>query len=235
MNCYRDAGPGGCPVCGQDRHHHPARNVGAGGGLSGRGGLRRNSGWRMSSTPATPPWRRTTTPPGPWLPGSTAQTRWHGGADHPLHLGHQMERLWYSRAQGALCGGRAGIYPMGRSYKLLEARWPPPTRPKAAGCCWRPSARRLPVQGQPPSESSTLLPWWSCNNPIRPEAPETFRYFAQQGVAVKVISGDNPATVSEVARQAGIEGAERFVDAAEPEGAGRTMPGRCGTTPCSAG
>ena len=51
-------------------------------------------------------------------------------------------------------------------------------------------------------------------NPIREEAPETFRYFAQQGVEVKVISGDNPATVSSVAAQAGIKGAERFVDAA---------------------
>ena len=51
-------------------------------------------------------------------------------------------------------------------------------------------------------------------NPIRKEAPETFRYFAQQGVAVKVISGDNPSTVSAVAVQAGIQGAERFVDAA---------------------
>ncbi|MCI8915221.1 MAG: HAD-IC family P-type ATPase, partial [Oscillospiraceae bacterium] len=52
------------------------------------------------------------------------------------------------------------------------------------------------------------------SNPIREEAPETFRYFAQQGVAVKVISGDNPSTVSAVAVQAGIKGAERYVDAA---------------------
>lgn len=51
-------------------------------------------------------------------------------------------------------------------------------------------------------------------NRIRPEAPQTFAYFAQQGVAVKVISGDNPLTVSEVARQAGIAGAENYVDAA---------------------
>lgn len=51
------------------------------------------------------------------------------------------------------------------------------------------------------------------NNPIREEAPKTFQYFAQQGVAVKVISGDNPSTVSAVALQAGIHGADRFVDA----------------------
>ena len=51
------------------------------------------------------------------------------------------------------------------------------------------------------------------NNKIRAEAPDTFRYFAEQGVAIKVISGDNPVTVSEVARRAGIENAERYVDA----------------------
>ena len=52
-------------------------------------------------------------------------------------------------------------------------------------------------------------------NRIRPEAPETFRYFTQQGVSVRVISGDNPVTVSEVARQAGIPDADLYVDASE--------------------
>ena len=42
------------------------------------------------------------------------------------------------------------------------------------------------------------------SNKIRAEAPETFGYFAAQGVAVKVISGDNARTVSEVAKRAGI-------------------------------
>lgn len=51
------------------------------------------------------------------------------------------------------------------------------------------------------------------SNPIRKNAPDTFRFFAEQGVEIKVISGDNPVTVSEIARQAGIENAERFVDA----------------------
>ena len=57
-------------------------------------------------------------------------------------------------------------------------------------------------------------------NKIRPEAPETFRYFAEQGVAVKVISGDNALTVSQVALRAGIEGAERYIDASTLESDG---------------
>lgn len=51
------------------------------------------------------------------------------------------------------------------------------------------------------------------SNLIRPEAPETFRYFAKQGVTVKVISGDNAVAVAEIARRAGIGGAENYVDA----------------------
>ena len=50
-------------------------------------------------------------------------------------------------------------------------------------------------------------------NRIRPEAPETFRYFASQGVDIYVISGDNPRSVSEIAKQAGIKNAELWVDA----------------------
>ena len=54
-------------------------------------------------------------------------------------------------------------------------------------------------------------------NRIRPEAAETFSYFESQGVTIKVISGDNPVTVSEVARRAGIKNADRYVDAGELE------------------
>ncbi len=50
-------------------------------------------------------------------------------------------------------------------------------------------------------------------NPIRQNAKETFSYFAEHGVKIKVISGDNPVTVSEVAKEAGIEDAEQYVDA----------------------
>ena len=50
-------------------------------------------------------------------------------------------------------------------------------------------------------------------NPIRATAKETFKYFADNEVAIKVISGDNPETVSKVAIEAGIANAEKYVDA----------------------
>ena len=47
---------------------------------------------------------------------------------------------------------------------------------------------------------------------IRENARETFQYFKEQGVSVRVISGDNPRTVSQVALKAGIPGAEAYID-----------------------
>ncbi|WP_294351004.1 cation-translocating P-type ATPase [uncultured Clostridium sp.] len=52
---------------------------------------------------------------------------------------------------------------------------------------------------------------------IKKEAPAVLKYFKEEGVTVKVISGDNPITVSAVAMRAGVEGADRYVDA-------RTLP-----------
>ena len=48
---------------------------------------------------------------------------------------------------------------------------------------------------------------------IREEAADTFAYFRSQNVDIKVISGDNPATVSQIAHKAGLEGAQRYIDA----------------------
>ena len=48
---------------------------------------------------------------------------------------------------------------------------------------------------------------------IRKNARRTLEYFSSQGVALKVISGDNPATVARIAERAGLEDAANFVDA----------------------
>ncbi len=68
-------------------------------------------------------------------------------------------------------------------------------------------------QGQPLSTGARLLALIFLTNPIRKSAKETFRFFAKNGVDIKVISGDNPVTVSNVALEAGIEGAENYIDA----------------------
>ncbi|MDY3014185.1 MAG: HAD-IC family P-type ATPase [Evtepia sp.] len=74
-----------------------------------------------------------------------------------------------------------------------------------ASCDLAPDGRRV--------SSPVPLAFVLLRNPVRENAKQTFEYFHQQGVTVKVISGDNPVTVSAAAREAGIEGADRYVDA----------------------
>ena len=46
---------------------------------------------------------------------------------------------------------------------------------------------------------------------IREDAMETIEWFKQNGVAIKIISGDNPITVSEVSRRVGVNNADRYI------------------------
>lgn len=50
-------------------------------------------------------------------------------------------------------------------------------------------------------------------DPIRKDAKETLKFFSENDVNVKVISGDNPATVSAIALQAGVSNANKYIDA----------------------
>lgn len=61
-------------------------------------------------------------------------------------------------------------------------------------------------------KNETPLALIALKNPIRSSAKETFQYFKENQVTVKVISGDHPETVSAVALEAGIEGAENYID-----------------------
>lgn len=69
--------------------------------------------------------------------------------------------------------------------------------------------------GSPITGGVNLLALIYLTNPIRESAKETFGYFAENGVEIKVISGDNPVTVSNIAREAGIPEADRYVDATQ--------------------
>ena len=104
-----------------------------------------------------------------------------------------------------LLGDREDIWNIGdwaeKGYRvLLVARYDGPLAPG-----------KLDAEKVEPMAQALLI------GKLRPNAKETFAYFAQQGVTVKVISGDNPATVSMIAQQAGIPDSDRYVDAATLE------------------
>ena len=69
------------------------------------------------------------------------------------------------------------------------------------------------ADGKPLTETVTPIAFINLTNPVRKEARQTFEYFEEQGVEIKVISGDNPLTVTEVAKKAGIVGADNYIDA----------------------
>jgi cation-transporting ATPase E len=58
------------------------------------------------------------------------------------------------------------------------------------------------------------LGYLAIQDHVRATAPDTLAYFAKQGVDIKVISGDDPKTVSAIAAKAGVANADKYVDAA---------------------
>lgn len=71
----------------------------------------------------------------------------------------------------------------------------------------------LPFRDKDLPENITPLALIAISDKIREEAPATLEFFREQGVDIKIISGDNPLTVSTVAAKAGVLNADRYVDA----------------------
>ena len=69
-----------------------------------------------------------------------------------------------------------------------------------------------PLSGETLPEGLIPLALLCLRDALRPNVQKTVRYFGEQGVALKVISGDNPLTVSHAAAAAGVPGADRMVD-----------------------
>ena len=62
---------------------------------------------------------------------------------------------------------------------------------------------------------------------IREEAPDTLAFFDSQGVDLKVISGDDPVTVSAIAKKAGLKNANHYIDATTIKNFGRNAACSC--------
>ena len=67
--------------------------------------------------------------------------------------------------------------------------------------------------GGRPLGRARLIGYLAIQDEIRPTARATMEFFKRQGVDIRVISGDDPYTVSGIARAVGVPGAQRFVDA----------------------
>ncbi len=75
-----------------------------------------------------------------------------------------------------------------------------------------------PLTGKPVNEDLVEpIGILALSNHVRKNAKETFAYFREQGVNVKVISGDDPVTVSAIATQVEIPGSENYVDSSTLE------------------
>lgn len=121
-----------------------------------------------------------------------------------------------TRKLSAVSFGEAGTFAMGAPEFVLK---PMPIRVEKIVKQYAQMGLRVLVLAHSPSLiQSDRLPTLfrpvaiiTLSDNIRPDAVETIKWFRDNDVAVKVISGDNPVTVSEVARRAGIKNASQFI------------------------
>ena len=121
-----------------------------------------------------------------------------------------------ARKLSAVTFGEAGTFAMGAPEFVLK---PMPIRVEKIVKQYAQMGLRVLVVAYSPAQiQGDKLPTVfrpiaiiTLSDNIRPDAIETIKWFRENDVAVKVISGDNPVTVSEVARRAGIKNASQFL------------------------
>lgn len=125
-------------------------------------------------------------------------------------LAFSSERKW-----GAMFLETVGTVVLGAPERLVKAENLPVQVSKAQEQGYR--VLMLAVAKNQPMVDSVLpelepLAIFEIDDPIRPKANETLAYLKAEGVDLKVISGDNPVTVSNIARRAGLEDYANYID-----------------------
>jgi len=145
---------------------------------------------------------------------------WHGEAPHP---GEPAVRVPFSSARkwSAVGFTATGSTIIGAPEFVLGGHVPPALDEQVRGHA-RQGLRVLLLAHSPLLPQDNCLPGGVCplalillNDEIREDFADTAAFLRREGVDIKVISGDNPVTVAEVARRAGLHGAESWVDASQ--------------------
>lgn len=153
-----------------------------------------------------------------------------GAAGRPLRdeAPFSSARKWSGLAYGDDRPDAAGAYYMGAPDILVRAL-PPGTdlgtqseEWKDAGLrvllfAWHPDVPRMAGADGEPQLPTDLIPLGTLcfSDELRPEAKETIASFNDGGIALKVISGDHPETVTALARQAGFPADSRMISGLE--------------------
>jgi len=151
--------------------------------------------------------------------------RWGGGTDWKA-----AETVPFSSARkwsGASFEGK-GTYIMGAGEFILGERY---GAIKADVEKFSEGGRRVIILAHSPESfadksvpaDTAPIAMIAITDKIRAEAPDTLKYFAEQGVDIKIISGDNPVTVSFVSQKAGVKNAEKYIDASTVDNIGELV------------
>ena len=60
-------------------------------------------------------------------------------------------------------------------------------------------------------EESEIIGYIVLQDHIRDDAPDNIRWFKENGVDIRIITGDNPESAAEIARRAGVEGSDKYI------------------------
>ncbi len=138
-----------------------------------------------------------------------SKTGWRAAETIPFSSSRKWSGVYYAGEGSYVVGAPQFVFPSGREpfFKTVE-------KYAAAGyrvLCLAKSQHPFGANQALPGDLVCLGLLIFGDN-IRPEAPDTFAFCANEGVLLKVISGDDPVTVSTIAAKAGVADADRYVD-----------------------
>ena len=128
----------------------------------------------------------------------------------PFSSGRKFSAVTFAGLGTVVVGAPERLYPDGKAPEEITGRQAAGIRVLCAGF----TAEAVSADNLPPVAVGAVI---ELSDPIRPDAKTTLDFFRKEGVDIKIISGDNPLTVSGIAEQAGFEKSGEFVDMSEVE------------------